>query len=346
MTDGLAAGVPRFQYTAPTDTNTPYILFVHGWNMEPWNKDRFAETAFKRLYWQGYQGRFGEFRWPTDFGFKGTLAQLVTSPNEKDNFDRSEYNAWQSGAGLLNLLTALSTEYPNHVYLLAHSMGNVVAGEALRLAGTNHVVNTYVASQAAVSAHTYDPYIPNYSFYYPPWSLVANTPNIYGNWFAGNNGGGARRVISFYNINDFALQRSAWQLNQLFKPDQQVLQNGTYWSYGYDGETNDPPPWNSFYKQSTSTTLDLDIVGNLLNRYEVMGYAAQSYTTALGATLGVGNLEGDVDLGRIGNPVWPPDPTGNDYTEHFWHSAEFRGDNELMQGYWNELLSSEGFGLK
>lgn len=207
-------------------------------------------------------------------------------------------------------------------------------------------MNTYVASQAAVSAHTYDPYIPNYSFYYPPWSLVANTPNIYGNWFAGNNGGGARRVISFYNINDFALQRSVWQLNQLFKPDQHVLENGTYWSYGYDGETNDPPPWNNFYKQSASTTLDFNIVGNLMNRYEVMGYAAQSYTTALGATLGVGNLEGDVDLGRIGNPVWPPDPTGNDYTEHFWHSAEFRGDNGLMQGYWNELLSSEGFGLR
>ena len=58
-------------YRRQLDTNTPYILFVHGWNMAPWEKDRFAETAFKRLYWQGYQGRFGEFRWPTDFGFQG-----------------------------------------------------------------------------------------------------------------------------------------------------------------------------------------------------------------------------------------------------------------------------------
>ena len=30
-----------------------------------WDKDRYAETEYKRLYWQGYQGRFGEFRWPT-----------------------------------------------------------------------------------------------------------------------------------------------------------------------------------------------------------------------------------------------------------------------------------------
>ena len=49
----------RFQYTTPTDTNTTYILFVHGFNLETWVKDRFAETEFKRLYWQGYQGRFG-----------------------------------------------------------------------------------------------------------------------------------------------------------------------------------------------------------------------------------------------------------------------------------------------
>ena len=39
-----------FQYGPPPDTNTPYILFVHGWNLDRWEKDRFAETAFKRLY--------------------------------------------------------------------------------------------------------------------------------------------------------------------------------------------------------------------------------------------------------------------------------------------------------
>jgi hypothetical protein len=42
--------------------------------METWEKDRYAETAFKRLYWQGYQGRFGSFRWPTgnNFGAPGS----------------------------------------------------------------------------------------------------------------------------------------------------------------------------------------------------------------------------------------------------------------------------------
>ncbi|MEI6197756.1 MAG: hypothetical protein WCS42_25865, partial [Verrucomicrobiota bacterium] len=62
-----------FHYTNQPPAGTPYILFVHGWNMTLEEKDRYAETAFKRLYWQGYQGRFGSFRWPTDFGFTGSL---------------------------------------------------------------------------------------------------------------------------------------------------------------------------------------------------------------------------------------------------------------------------------
>jgi hypothetical protein len=342
-----------FQYGASTDPNTPYILFVHGWNLDRYDKDRLAESAFKRLYWQGYQGRFGSFRWPTKNGFKGTLVQLVTSPAQKDNFDLSEYTAWQSAAGLLNKLNDLNAEYPGQVYVLAHSMGNVVAGEALRLAaqqGLGQLVNTYVASQAAISAHTYDGDtndVPNYSFYYPPWRLAAITPNIYSNWFAGNNGGGAGTVVSFYNTNDYALQRSAWQLDQLLKPDKYVPMGGSIWDYSYNGLTNDPPPWNHFEKEASLgvTMVSFDIVNVLTNRYEVMALAAESWTTALGATPSVGNVA-DIDLRQL----WPPDTSTSDptkeYVLHFWHSAEFRGDYWQQQGYWQGLLGPQGFDLR
>ena len=50
------------------------------------NKDRFAETAFKRLYWQGYQGRFGSFRWPTDYGFNGTCLATASPTRTKGQF--------------------------------------------------------------------------------------------------------------------------------------------------------------------------------------------------------------------------------------------------------------------
>jgi hypothetical protein len=345
-TENLPVGASAFRYTQPSDTTTPYVMFVHGWNLQYWEKDRFAESAFKRLYWQGYKGRFGEFRWPTDFGFNGLWQIIATNRDEKDNFDRSEYQAWQSGQGLLNKLNDLNTQYPGHVYLLAHSMGNIVANEALRLSGNSQVVNTYVASQAAVTAHTYDTNVPNYSFVYfaygVPLSLSADTPNIYGNWFVGN-GGAAGAIVNFYNTNDYALSRSVWQLDQLLKPDQSVLEGTDRWSYGYSGSVSDPPPWNNFYKQDTnSTTYYFNIVTSVKNRYEVMAFDAQPYTTALGATPGVLNVTKDVDL--MG--VWPSDPSGKNYSQHFWHSAEFEGDYAQQQGYWSELLGSDAFNLK
>ena len=81
--------------TIPAENN--YILFVHGWNLADWEKDAFAETAFKRLYWQGYKGHFGAFQWPTGYGF-GSWKTVINDP---DNFDNSEFNAWNSATWLI-----------------------------------------------------------------------------------------------------------------------------------------------------------------------------------------------------------------------------------------------------
>jgi len=78
--DGLPAGTPPFKYAPPADTNTTYILLVHDYNLPPWKKDRFAETAFKRLYWQGYQGRFGLFRWPGVYDGSGRGRSITVNP--------------------------------------------------------------------------------------------------------------------------------------------------------------------------------------------------------------------------------------------------------------------------
>jgi hypothetical protein len=175
--------------------------------------------------------------------------------------------------------------------------------------------------------------------------LSASTPNIYGNWFVGDNGGGARQVISFYNTNDYALQRSVWQVDQLLKPDQNILEGLTDWDYHYGGSVNDVAPWNRFYKQNHLFPLqevNFDIVNILTNRYEVMALAAQSWTTALGATPNVANLTRSLNL----KTVWPsPDPLGNNYASHFYHSGEFRGDTIWELGYWNTLLYSSQFGF-
>jgi hypothetical protein len=323
--------------------------------METWEKDRYAETAFKRLYWQGYQGRFGSFRWPTDYGFTGSMMNALLQPH---NYDGSEYTAWQSATGLLNKLNDLNARYPGRVYMLAHSMGNVVAGEALRLAaqqGLGQLVNTYVGSQAAIPAHVYDatvtsPYLIDYTYFAHGYPAPGHplTPNIYGNRLT-NNAAATGRRISFYNINDYALKASAWCWDQEHKPDT-FIGSGYYF---YAGSTNDSAPWNHFEYIFTSgdpppSPTALDIVNSLSDRYEALAYAANPYSTALGATPGITNVA-NVNLARSSpTRIWPPDSVhpNSPFDEHFYHSAEFRGDYWQQQGYWGTLLSSEGFSLK
>jgi len=296
-----------FQYSQPPNTITPYILDVHGYNMQVWEKDRFAETAYKRLYWQGYQGRFGAFNWPT-------AAHAL-------EFGSSEAQAWNSAQGLLNKLNDLNEEYPGHVYLMAHSLGNVIAGEALRLAGSTQVVNTYVAMQGAVSAHAYDPTTTKYTLT-DDWGA----PDCYAHYWTNgapcyfNSSVGAGTYVTFYNTNDWALS-GVWLLFQNSKP---VL----------DLNYSFVPP-DFYYKNSGST--ELFFPGNT---YELFDEIIQSRSYALGMQPNVGGsfLTG-TNYNQISLPnVWPPDTSGNNYGAHIWHSAEFRSDNSQRWQFWNEVL--------
>ena len=302
-------GPTPFQYTPPTDPNIPYILHVHGYNMKTWEKDRFAETEYKRLYWQGYQGRFGEFRWPT------TQQRVL---NLFSAFNLSESNAWASATGLLNLLTSLNAEYPGQVYLTAHSHGNVVAGEALRLAGNNQLVNTYIAMQGAVDSHTYDPTTPT--------RLVTfSTPDRYGQYYTNgasgyfNGSAGAGTYVNFFNTNDWALSANVWQQNQNLKPD-------SAYEYKADSDTW----WTDFF-YGTQLIFPRDT-------YAIFSYGDQAHGYALGAQPDVG---GAFTIARQVNlqNVWPPDPLNNNYRAHIWHSAEFRSDIAQRWQLWNAVLT-------
>jgi pimeloyl-ACP methyl ester carboxylesterase len=150
--------------------------------------------------------------------------------------------------GLRNHLVSLNSRYPGKVHMVAHSMGNVVAGEALALHaekfGGGPIVNTYVASQAAVPMQCYvtspEPTF-QLSFDYDPLPAISqrlawtgplpaswddSTANVYPSWMATNRAACVARV-NFYNPHDFALQIDAWQFNQLIKPDRS-LWNSTY----------------------------------------------------------------------------------------------------------------------
>jgi len=310
-----------YDSTIPADDN--FILFVHGWNLAPWERDAFADTAFKRLYWQGYKGHFGAFQWPTKYGFSEAIGAIT----DADNFDNSETNAWASAMGLLELLDSLNSVFPDHVYMFAHSMGNVVAGEALRLAGTNQVVNTYVAMQAAVPAHAYDPttFIRTNNLNRLGIGYNSHTPNYYASyWTSGspcyfNGTGAAGSYINFYNQQDWAL--SYWEVDQDFKPD---VQSG----YGYDATSV------KFTKNYSAAT-ELDFPENT---YEIFAYCDTAFCYALG------------EQAFVGGPfliLGAPDQLNLDAifsfgNTHAGHSAEFNSDNMNRADFWNTLLNKMG----
>lgn len=270
--DYVQANAVQAHACAYQPDSAEYLLFVHGWNMEEWEKDRWTETIFKRLWWQGYKGRTGSFQWPTLSGFEWHKAV-----SEPDHYNRSELRAWRSGSALLNLIQQLNGRYPRQVRVLAHSMGNVVAGEALRL-GPDRMVHSYLAAQAAISAHMYDAQITNY------WSGW-KTPNIYAHYFSGtdatrpylaDNLRKARSLVRYYNPADFALGK--WRLNNEFKPARFSHYNYTGHINAYDSQSGDRFYYDRLFTRHDDRTL---IFEN--DRYEIFAFCLPSRSLPLGA---------------------------------------------------------------
>ena len=320
-----------------TDEEKDMVLYVHGYNMNggadlAGDKQRWIETTYKRLYWLGYKGRVGGYSWPC--AIQGTFLYGAT---DNKGFDDSEQRAWQSGTYLMQLLSSLKIA-GYRVHLLAHSQGNIVAGEALLLwkglGNTTPLVSTYIASQGAIPAHCYDATVSNRLDFTPP------VPNVYGRfwtsgdsatlpatWGANNPSYLAAAYVqttvtqwaNFYNPDDYALtgngftgsDHPGWLLDQKTKPDVNYAYNDNA-GFGYMA-----PPALSFPQ----------------NRYQIFSYAAPAWSLALGSTStgGVFN-QNAVDLKA----------SFAFSREHLWHSAEFRSYNAARSPYWAQLLRAIG----
>ncbi len=135
-----------------------YVTHVHGWNMTREDKHNFHATAFKRLYWSGYQGGFAAFSWPTGWFAQRVLQNELEAANQhKYNYGESEVAARRSGRVLATWLQQKKAkrEYEN-IHILAHSMGNIVSSEALKFTNDPDLVTSYNASQSAEAAGSYD----------------------------------------------------------------------------------------------------------------------------------------------------------------------------------------------
>jgi hypothetical protein len=307
-----------------------YIMFVHGWNMTPDDKTQFADTMFKRLWHQGFKGRFGAYRWPTFF-----------TPNvEVNNFNGSEERAWSSAAPLAALLQNRSTIFnvggSSRVRVFGHSMGNIVCSEALRILGpSSTAVHTYVSGQAALAAHCWDATNPRWMPYGVPFFVT--TANIYRGYWQPAAGADAPhkweasgrpsymhssympsgvKYVNHYNIDDWALD--SWELNQKLKP-------ALGYNYGWVPGTALGSE-HRFYKNVLSpTTLVCPT-----DRFQIFSWAAQARSFATGAepaTRGVFSVF--VNLRAA--------PYSFD-DKHKGHSAQFRSTIQKRWVYWRKFL--------
>lgn len=144
----MSWGLTHPQAAGPADQQNVDLVWVHGWRLPKWNRQNWAEMMFKRLWHAGYNGRFHAFTWPTYSADEEPKTDGFLS------FDRSEFRAWKSGTALESYLRYLRNGHSGaRLTLVAHSMGNIVTGEALRRGAP---ADLQIMMQAAVSAGCYD----------------------------------------------------------------------------------------------------------------------------------------------------------------------------------------------
>ena len=246
-----------------------YIVFVHGWKTS-YDSARtfFAETMFKRLWQRGYKGRFAALYWPTLVGL--------------NSYNESEYRAWFFGESLKQYIETLPGDFTKN--LVAHSMGNIVAGSALRKGAS---ITNYALIDAAVPASCYDP-DPNLQQSFgnspdndidPPTKALA-----YKDKLSSVSG----RLFNFYLTSDDALEK--WVLNNsLFKPE--LIYESPQGYHGY------------FYSPGSASgnKLRLEFVSSpgrpLSQMEESLAYASKSSTFAIGAEGSAsGSIAKNIDL--------------------------------------------------
>ena len=242
-----------------------FVVFVHGWNMTYLAAQKYGETMFKRLWQSGYKGRYAFVRWPTDTILK--------------SYNISDYKAWKSGKGVALYVNEIPSKYSRNI--IAHSMGNIVVGSALR---EGMKVDNYALLNAAVPAMCYDTDKALYSNNMITPDGDTKDTITKGLGFAGKitRGNVRDRMINFYLPKDFAL--GIWTVNNsISKPHAFPLDY-------YDYEPSAPSGEKLRF-------VDVSLFSAMEYRYlrsfhEAGAYVTASRTPAVGA---LGNTDGAIN---------------------------------------------------
>jgi len=307
------------------------IIFVHGWSTDYNNYANTSETMFKRMWHQGFKGRFCAFRWEP----------LVTAGPYAGEYNRSEHRAFVYGSALKQFAEAVKAEGFS-VTLAGHSMGNIVCGSALQQGLT---VQNYVLMQAAVPAGCYDESggrqtggVNGYEDFWdvedteptPDYHQAPNGAATQGyRGFLKTIGNNATRVVNFHNMLDFALAtgstlgiKTNWEKNSIdFKPDG----NGaTVWRYFY---FPDRP-------LSERARLRLNLLNgrDVTDSYEMKAFVARPRSKAVGAVdASMGNLPSGSVKENVNLQTYGFDRRDSD------HSGQFTRRIQEVDGLYRDI---------
>lgn len=291
-----------------------YVVSVHGWNQDYNRSTNYAETLFKRMWQRGYKGRFASFRWPTYWSNVEDPAGALNAALAQ--YNDSEYIAWHSGTALRLFIDSLPHEYV--VDVVAHSMGNMVVGQAL---ADGMAVGHYAMLHAATSASCYT----NERFSYPSTNSEKAAPDQdvaaairslgYTGWLGEI---GSNDVINFADQLDSAVT-TAWRFNNShFRP--QDLSAGLIGSYVYQSSNSVNERVELIF-----TGADRLRVRRVTDPAEAKAYVDYSLTGTIGGIVASGGA-----VGSFVNDTY----FGDD------HGAEWGGGLQSLKPFYNALLSA------
>jgi len=112
-------------------TKENYSLFVHGFNNTASFARMRARILFKRLFWQGYRDNFAAITWFGDYGYPDF--DLIQAPFFFHDVEHALQTSPSYYKFLREEMMGRRAILPTNIYLLAHSLGNLVTWDALRI---------------------------------------------------------------------------------------------------------------------------------------------------------------------------------------------------------------------
>jgi hypothetical protein len=142
-------------------TKEKHFVFLHGFNNDTAEAREWNNEMFRRLYWTGCRDNYLGITW---FGDEGP--DILPGPGlEEYNFDLDVENALHTSPSvyffLRNTVAGTWGVAPADINLMAHSLGNLVMWDALRINAHlnpgSQLVNNVLSSEAAIWPETFSP---------------------------------------------------------------------------------------------------------------------------------------------------------------------------------------------